>query len=574
MGFGSDTIAAMARQVATQAPVAVRVAFGGTRPAMSMHLAMDGTSMFLSKATGGNRRTLDLRIAREQITGARRPAPNRIELSVKVPGDRLASSLRAIECDDVNVIERIVAWLPASVYQTDLIRQWYEQALGRYRREAWMTYAIAAVITIAFIAQAAASRALDFSPQALIAHGGNFAPATLGGEPWRLLLSIFLHGDIDHYVGNLFALLLLAPYAERVYGRAGFAAICLGAGLLASAVDLWTNFLVVSVGASGAIYGLLGALIAYALRRRGHLPMRSIRFILIAGSVYVLWSFIDAIGNPVINNSAHVSGFIAGALLGAWIAPPLVEASGRRRVLVLASASFATLVAAIAMNQMLVRALSSDWPVLVTFDDIARRAGSIDEQCQTAIADVQAGSVDDTSPFAAACVSPLEAIEQDLAKLAPADPILREELERRLAAVRTQLATNREAVATWVTSQGLSPAEDRRVAALDDCRSALELNDAGDLAGALRALDRDCVAGLDEALGLLPERPAGSPELMRYVHAARALWQAEREAYARVAAALREQDAAGVDAAAAALRSARTAFEAATGHRSTEPGAP
>jgi membrane associated rhomboid family serine protease len=569
-GFGRDTIAALANRVASQAPVAVRAAFGGSRASMAVHLAMDADTLMLAGPPKGRERGLDVRVARTQITGARRLAPNRIELGVRVPGDRLASSLRAIECDNVDVIERIVAWLPEAAYRSDLIRQWYDQALGRYRRDAWATHAIAFVTALAFLAQTVAAGALDLSPQVLIAQGGNFAPATLGGEPWRLLMAVFLHGDPDHFVGNLVALLVLAPFAERVFGRAGFLAIYLGTGLIASAVDLWTNFLVVSVGASGAIFGVLGALIAYAVRRRGHLPMRAIRIITIAGSVFAAWSFWQGFQSEGINNSAHLSGFASGLAIGAWIAPPLIEPSARRRVLVLASAGFAAIVAAIGMNQALVRALSSDWPVVRLLDDLAGRADGIDANCQSAVDRVTDGSDTSIDPFVAACITPLETIEQDLARLEPSDPILREELDRRLTVLRDQLAKNREAAASVTTMQALAPAEERRVAAVETCHAALREVDAGRADDGLQTLVDQCVPGLGLALDLLPRQPAGNPEMLRYVFAARALWQAEHAGFQRMAEAIRGGDATGFEDAAASVRAAREAFEAATGHSGTD----
>ncbi len=566
VGFGSDTIAELAKRVATQAPVAVRVAFGGSRAGMAVHLAMDADTIYLVGPPKRHERGLDIRIARTHIIGARRPTPHRIELGVRAPGNRLASSLRAIECDDVNVIERIVAWLPAQVYQTDIIKQWYEQALGTYRRDAWLTYTIAVLCVVTYAAQVAAGKAFDLAPQTLIAQGGNFAPATLGGEPWRLLTAVFLHGDADHLIGNLVALLVLGPYAERVYGRAGYAAIYLGTGLLASAVDLWVNFLVVAVGASGAIFGLLGALIAYALRRRGHLPMRAIRIIVVAGSVFAAWSFWEGLGREGVNNSAHLTGLVAGALIGLWIAPPLVERSARRRVLVLASASLAAIVAAIGLNQALVRALSSDWPVVRLLDDLASRAAGIDQACNDAVAGLTDGRDEGIETFVAACIAPLESIERDMQQLRPSDPILREELARRLELLGAQLAKNREAAASVTTMQALAPAEERRVAAMETCHAALRAIDAGRTAEGLEALGERCVPGLGLALNLLPQQPAGNPEMLRYVYAARALWQAEFEGFQQMADAIRNNDAVGFDSAAASIRAAREAFEAATGH--------
>ncbi|AJY73372.1 rhomboid family intramembrane serine protease [Paenibacillus beijingensis] len=131
-------------------------------------------------------------------------------------------------------------------------------------------------------------------------------------EPWRYVTSIFLHSGFQHLFFNLFSLLVFAPPLERLLKPlryAGFFLLCGVAGNLASALIVAGNML--SVGASGAIYGVYGAFLYIALLRKASLDessRKTVYTILIFGVIY---SFIS----PGINIWAHLGGGIAGFVL-------------------------------------------------------------------------------------------------------------------------------------------------------------------------------------------------------------------------------------------------------------------
>jgi rhomboid protease GluP len=149
----------------------------------------------------------------------------------------------------------------------------------------------------------------------LYALGANHPVAVLQqGEWWRLLTSMFLHGGFVHVLLNGWALYQLGALYELAVGSSRMLLVYVLAGLAGSAASLlWTQGL--SVGASGAIFGVLGAMIAFLLRRRERLTpfARSLLSQLVAWAVInIFFGFTF----PMIDNAAHLGGCAAGFLLG------------------------------------------------------------------------------------------------------------------------------------------------------------------------------------------------------------------------------------------------------------------
>lgn len=157
--------------------------------------------------------------------------------------------------------------------------------------------------------------------QVLLALGANYPPAVLGqGEWWRLFTSMFLHGGFAHVLLNGWALYQLGTLCELALGSTRMLVVYVLAGLAGSAASLfWTQGL--SVGASGAIFGVLGAMIAFLLRRRERLTpfARSLLSQLVgwaAINIFIGFTF------PMIDNAAHLGGCAAGFLLGYLLRGP------------------------------------------------------------------------------------------------------------------------------------------------------------------------------------------------------------------------------------------------------------
>ena len=152
------------------------------------------------------------------------------------------------------------------------------------------------------------------SRESIIAMGALARERVAAGEYWRLLTAPWLHGGVEHLVGNGIALFILGMLCEAAFGRAQFVVLYVLSGLAGSIVSLAVSA-GPSVGASGAIFGLQGAAIVLFRRHRDRLLVRDRRI----GLVLLLWALYSIFGGlmtPFIDNGAHLGGVLAGALVG------------------------------------------------------------------------------------------------------------------------------------------------------------------------------------------------------------------------------------------------------------------
>lgn len=155
--------------------------------------------------------------------------------------------------------------------------------------------------------------------QFMLLFGAKYNDLISDGEWWRLLTAAFLHFGLFHLLMNSFSLYQLGPQVERLFGRGRFLTIYLLAGLYGNLLSyLFSPSL--SAGASGAIFGLLGAFIAYLRRYRqlfgaaGQSALRSMLVVVGINLVYGLTS-------GVVDNYAHLGGLAAGFILGELLRP-------------------------------------------------------------------------------------------------------------------------------------------------------------------------------------------------------------------------------------------------------------
>jgi membrane associated rhomboid family serine protease/Flp pilus assembly protein TadD len=200
-----------------------------------------------------------------------------------------------------------------------------------------LTQVIFGANVMVFVAMAIASGSpLDFPGQIAVHFGANYGPRTLSGEWWRLATYMFLHHDVMHIAFNMWCLWDLGAMCESLYGRWTFGAVYLITGIGGGVASIGWNPTVVSVGASGAIFGLVGALIASFYLGEFSLPS-----IAIGGTLRSLLFFVGfnvVFGNLFggIDNACHAGGLISGLILGALIARVAPQPDAPRRVGVLA----------------------------------------------------------------------------------------------------------------------------------------------------------------------------------------------------------------------------------------------
>jgi len=185
-----------------------------------------------------------------------------------------------------------------------------------------VTQAIFGINVAVFVAMALAGVSMLDNPsgQDLVRWGANFGPLTVSGQWWRLLTCVFIHGGLLHIAFNMWCLWDLGRLAESLYGHGTFAAVYLTTGLAASLASLIWNPSVLSVGASGAIFGIAGALIASFYLGEFSLPRAAMTGTLRSVVVFVGYNLFFGAVIARTDNAAHIGGLLMGLLLGALIA--------------------------------------------------------------------------------------------------------------------------------------------------------------------------------------------------------------------------------------------------------------
>lgn len=134
-------------------------------------------------------------------------------------------------------------------------------------------------------------------------------------EYYRLISCMFLHGGLDHLISNMLFLVILGEMLEQMIGHAWFAVIYLlsgvGSGLFSMGYEILTGSFYHSIGASGAVCGLIGALLVVVIRNNGNYKQLSLRRMLFA----IFYLVYTGLRSPIVNNAAHIGGLIVGFLL-------------------------------------------------------------------------------------------------------------------------------------------------------------------------------------------------------------------------------------------------------------------
>jgi rhomboid protease GluP len=234
------------------------------------------------------------------------------------------------------------------------IRTSYQTALNAYRtrkglaRISWVTWLLTGgtillwCVTATLAAQTAGAHNIhailaniannavnvhdnDALTSVLIAYGAKDNALILQGQYWRFITPIFLHANALHIGLNMLNLVVLGVFLERLFGHLRFLLIYLLTGIIASIASFYFAPQEISVGASGAIFGLVGAYSIFVLVHRqafprGGIPALSWLLIIVALNL--------SIGLFVSNvdNYAHIGGLLSGCMLG-WMFTPLYRLS-------------------------------------------------------------------------------------------------------------------------------------------------------------------------------------------------------------------------------------------------------
>ncbi|MBI3934160.1 MAG: rhomboid family intramembrane serine protease [Acidobacteria bacterium] len=159
----------------------------------------------------------------------------------------------------------------------------------------------------------------------LVRFGAKYGMLIVDGEWWRFLTPIFLHGSLLHLGMNCWVLYDLGPTVESLYGRQRYLVLYVLTGIAGNVLSYWWYPNTLSIGASGAILGLVGAMITYGYRNRSRLG-DSVRNMFVRWAIYVLiFGFLV----PFVDNGAHIGGLLAGMAFGYFVSDMPAVTSGR-----------------------------------------------------------------------------------------------------------------------------------------------------------------------------------------------------------------------------------------------------
>jgi membrane associated rhomboid family serine protease/Tfp pilus assembly protein PilF len=199
-----------------------------------------------------------------------------------------------------------------------------------------LTHVLFGLNIAVFLAMAIGSGSVMNFPGQSLLFGANYGPYTLTGQWWRLLTYMFLHGGILHISFNMWCLWDLGALCESLYGRVTYVAVYLITGVAAGLASVGWNPGVLSVGASGAIFGLAGALISSFYLGEFSLPSFAIRGTLRSLVIFAGFNLFFGGLFTGVDNAAHIGGLVSGLILGALIAKaaPQQDAPLRRAAVV------------------------------------------------------------------------------------------------------------------------------------------------------------------------------------------------------------------------------------------------
>ena len=188
----------------------------------------------------------------------------------------------------------------------------------------------------------------------LLAWGGNMLALTRE-QPWRLASSTVLHAGVVHLFFSMWVLWDTGRIAERFYGTVQFLLIYALAGLFGALASLFFAARTgVSVGASGAIFGVVGALLAALFTKHRRLPPAMVRSMRSSMLMFVGYSLFMGAVSSFIDNAAHIGGLVSGFLLALLLAEKFDVDEYRRSAVTRAMAAIgASMVAAFVLWRLL-----------------------------------------------------------------------------------------------------------------------------------------------------------------------------------------------------------------------------
>jgi membrane associated rhomboid family serine protease len=214
-----------------------------------------------------------------------------------------------------------LAWLAKETGHDFTARREFNRSRGAYAIYApFVTWVLIGATVGVFVLDSVLGSGVLGGSGPLLEAGFVSGDAVAAGEWWRILTSAFLHVNLLHILFNMWALYLFGPLLEQLYGRIEYLAIYLLCAAGGSVLTILAQPQQQAVGASGAIFGLLG--LAFAVSRRRHLALpRQTRMVLGQIGSLLLINLVITFFVPGISVTGHLGGLAVGLVLG-WLLPP------------------------------------------------------------------------------------------------------------------------------------------------------------------------------------------------------------------------------------------------------------
>jgi rhomboid protease GluP len=233
-------------------------------------------------------------------------------------------------------------------------RQPRRAGLHELWRHAPVTACLIATNIAVFGAMVATGFAMgEISGEDAVRWGSDYAPLVADGQWWRLVSSTFVHLSLPHIAVNMYALYQGGRVTERLFGSLRFVLLYFYAGVVGNMVSEWWNPAVNGAGASGAIFGIFGALAVFMARRHWRTSAPALQPAGISLLVFAIYSLLSGFTNDRVDNVAHVGGLLGGMAMGVALARPLnLQPHARIRLgqLIVACMGGATVLAVLAWS--------------------------------------------------------------------------------------------------------------------------------------------------------------------------------------------------------------------------------
>ena len=219
---------------------------------------------------------------------------------------------------------RLRRWQAAApLHDPQILSFW--TLLRERTRFAPVTPALVGLNVLVFVLLRIGNGALG-APETLIPWGVSFGPRTTNGEWWRLVTTLFVHGSALHLLVDLVGLLAVGPVIERLVGPAAFAAVFAAAGLSSSAFGLVSSPTGFTLGASGAIFGVYGLMLAFAAgsiidSSKPRIPWPLVKYLAPAAALFAVYSLLTS----AITIRPELAAFVVGCVSGLFITPGIGE---------------------------------------------------------------------------------------------------------------------------------------------------------------------------------------------------------------------------------------------------------